>query len=264
MNPAIPQYNSYAATGSGRPFLFNQTYDITQSNEANTLDQIASEFYWLYGSDTVFLPREVQMPDTILGEYLAATIEKGFPIRMFIEEMEAWGGGGDIYSKFGLQVTDECTLYINKTSFFNAVSGTYYPKQGDLFWIAKAQKLFQISHVEDEIQPAFYLLGNRAGYKISCKLFSYSYEAISQAVSSGIPEAIKTLDTLIFNNEASGYESLNQKEQRKVVKPIQKAAVPVIDTTETDPLFGGALAASDVIRVGTFNVGDKAEPIKGN
>jgi hypothetical protein len=262
MNPQITQYNSYAATGSGRPFLFNQTYDITAAGEANTMDQIASEFYWMYGTDLVFLPREVQSPDSILGEYLAASIEKGFPIRMFIEEMEAWGGGGDIYSKFGLQVTDECTLYINKTSFFNAVSGTYYPKQGDLFYVNKAQKLFQISHVEDEVQPAFYLLGNRSGYKISCKLFSYSYEGINQSASAGIPEAIQALDNLIFSTEASAYESLNQKEERKTTKPVRTAAVPIVDKTEVDPLFGGTLAGQDVVRVGTFNVGDTAEKIK--
>lgn len=239
--PQIKQFNAYA--GGAPPFKFNNTYDINSSNEANTYNNIYSEFAYLYGTDIIFLPREVNKEETTFGEYLAATIERGYQIRLFLEETQAWSGNGDMYSKFGLQITDECTLYSNKLTFTQATSsdsltGGLYPKQGDLIYIVKSQKLFQISHIEDEVSPTFYLLGNRAGYKIQCKLFTYHHEAISQATDSGIPEAIQALDNLLDNimtPEATAVR-LEEKEFVNNNQPIQTSANPIIDTLETDPL----------------------------
>lgn len=241
MNPEIPQYNAYVS-GGAPPFLFNAVYDINQSNEANTYNQIASEFQYLHGTDVVFMPREVGPEESIFGEYLASKIEKGIPLRVFIEEMEAWSGGGDMYTKFGLQVTDECTIHTNKTSWLQAtnfsLSADVYPKQGDLFWIAKAQKLFQISHIEDETTPGFYLFGNRTGYKIQCKMFSYNHEEISQAPDSNIPAAVAALDDLLSQQDLPEQVPLVTKEINNLVVPLEQAATQTVDNTERDPLLG--------------------------
>lgn len=212
----------------------NQTHTIGGNNEASLYDSVFSEFIWLYGSDVVWLNKDVRKQENIFGDYLAAVIDKGYPMRMFIEEMEAWGGSGDIYSKFGLQVTDECTLFINKTSFFNASNG--YPKPGDLVYITKAQKLFEVQHIEDESAPGFYLFGNRTGYKISCKMFSYSHETIDQSVGNNIPDAVKALDELMDDTQTATQVTLQQKEVNNFVKPIQKHGVSIIDDSETDAL----------------------------
>lgn len=229
----IPTFNAYAPSGAPKWYA-NQTHTIGGQNEATLFNNAYSEFVWLYGSDVVWLNREVGKEESVFGEYLSAVFNKGTPMRMFIEEMEAWGGTGDIFSKFGLQVTDECTLYINKTSFYNA-SSSGYPKQGDLVYVNKAQKLFEVSHIEDESAPGFYLFGNRTGYKISCKLFSYNHEVINQSVSSGIPEAVQALDDLLLNN-AGQTVTLEQKEVENFNVPIQSVTSSVIDTTEEDPL----------------------------
>ena len=236
----IPQYDGYK---SPKPFYMNQTYKLDEPKEANLFDNIASEFYYLYGTDVTFLPREVNKEETTFGEYLSAVFNRGILLRCFIEEVEAWGGGnGDMYTKFGLQVTDECTLYINKTSFTAATKSTeapsgLFPKQGDLMYVTKSKKLFQISHIEDEVQPAFYLLGNRAGYKIQCKLFMYNHEVISQSPSAGIPEAIQALDGLL-NDLEGNIVPLETKEFNQNNKPVQQSAIPVINNTEIDALFG--------------------------
>ena len=251
----IKQYNAYGVSATRKPFVMNQTYTLEQPKEANLFDNIASEWYYLHGSDIIFLPREVNKEETTFGEYLSAVYNQGIPIRMFIEETEAWSGNGDMYSKFGLQVTDECTLYINKTSFANATNGMslsvsalgtitvtgsssqIYPKQGDLIYVVKSKKLFQISHIEDEVQPAFYLLGNRAGYKIQCKLFMYNHEVINQSASAGIPEAIQALDSLLDDLEGNNVP-IETKEYNQHNANIIKTALPVINNTEIDPLFG--------------------------
>lgn len=238
-------YNSYgtsATSAAPYPYVLNQVFPPSGTNDFTTQDILCSEWYYLYGTDIVFLPREVNKEETTFGEYLSAVFNVGKPMRMFVEEVEAWSGGGDMYSKFGLQVTDEATLYLNKSSFAKATSGSnapsgLFPKQGDLIYITKSQKLYQIAHVEDEIQPAFYLLGNRAGYKFTCKLFAYTHELISQEVSSGIPEAIMAIDNLLQDLEGN-MVNLETKEYNQNNKPIIQSAVPVIDNSETDPLLG--------------------------
>jgi hypothetical protein len=229
-------YNSYGTSAAQYPYLLNQTYPASGQNDFTTTDGLATEFYYLYGTDMTFLPRELYKEDTTFGEYLSSVFERGYPLRMFLEETEAWSGNGDMYSKFGLQVTDEGTMFINKSSFI-AQTENVYPKQGDLIYVNKSNKLFQIKHIEDEIQPAFYLLGQKAGFKFSCGLFAYNHEVISQSTSAGIPTAIQALDALLLDLEDNSV-TLEQKEFNQNNSPIITNAVPVIDKTEVDPLMG--------------------------
>jgi hypothetical protein len=233
----LADYNSYGVSAAKYPYMLNQTFPASGMNDFMTTDMLATEFYLLNGTDITFLPRELYKEDTAFGEYLSPVFEKGFPLRMFLEEVEAWSGNGDMYSKFGLQVTDEATLYINKSSFL-AQTENNYPKQDDLIYVAKSKKLFQIKHIEDEVQPAFYLLGQRAGFKFSCGLFSYNHEKISQSVSgedNGIPLAIQALDSLLSDLDGNQV-TLDQKEYNLNNAPIINNAVNIIDTREVDPL----------------------------
>lgn len=229
----IPQYNGYQAP---KQFYINRTYELSGSNEANLFDNISSEFYYMYGSPIYFLPRTTNKEETSFGEYLSATINNGYYLRMWIEELEAWSGNGDMYTKFGLQVTDECTCYINIESFKQATSGLY-PKQGDLIYHERSKKLFQISHIENECHPNFYMFGNLTGYKIQCKLFMYNHEKIDQNVNNGIPDAVKALDSLLLDLD-NNLVPLEDKEFNQNNKPIITTATPVINTDEVDPLFG--------------------------
>lgn len=236
-------YDSYGTTAVSaadinyKTYLLNQTYSLSGSNEANTMDRLASEWYYLYGTDMIFLPREVNKEETTFGEYLSAVFNKGIPMRMFIEETEMWSGNGDMYSKFGLQVTDECTLFCTKSFFTEQTSGVY-PKQGDLMYVPKSSKLFQISHLEDEIQPAFYLLGNRSGLKIQCKMFAYNHEVINQSVTSGIPSAIQALDSLLMDLDNKPVTAVASKDFSNNNKQNIIQALPIIDNHEQDPLLG--------------------------
>lgn len=229
-------YNSYGTSAVQYPYMLNQIHSpASGNNDFMTMDSIATEFYLLNGTDITFLPREVNKEETTFGEYLSAVFNRGIPLRMYVEEVEAWSGNGDMYSKFGLQVTDECTLYINKSLFSSATTGLF-PKQGDLFYINKSQKLFEISHIEDEVQPAFYLLGNRAGYKFSCKLFAYTHETFDKDISNGIPDAIKAIDDLL-EDLSGNMVTLPEKEFNQNNQPIITAATGIVNNSETDPLI---------------------------
>jgi hypothetical protein len=84
------------------------------------------------------------------------------------------------------------------------------------------QKLFEVSHIEDETQPGFYLFGNRSGYRLNCKLFSYNHEVINQSASAGIPAAIQALDALIEASESTDKISVETKEQTNMNMYYQK------------------------------------------
>lgn len=240
-------YDSYSPSGTSivplHPYMMNATFPASgENNDFLTEDSLATEYFLLYGHTMTFMPRELYKADEIFGEYLSPTFEKGYQIRMHVDENQAWGGGGDMYSKFGLQVTDELQAFINKSSFLAQTNNTY-PKIGDLLFHHVSNKLFSINGIENEIFPSFYRLGQNNMYKFSCKLFAFNHEVISQDVSgsapTGIPLQIQALDNLL--NDLTGTNTmvtLEQKDFNNNNAPIISNANSIIDNTEIDPLLG--------------------------
>lgn len=240
-NTAFTFFNAASGTPvSGLPpFKMNAVYDIGGSNEASLYNSVYTEFAWLYGTDIVFIERETYDAEPVFGEFMGKAFTRGTPMRLFVEETDGWGGGGgDQYTKFGIEVTDECTIFCPKITFEQARPGLY-PKYHDLIYVPKAKKLFEIKHIEDELPPAFYLLGNRSGYVFTCKTFVYDHSEI--IAGDGIPEEIVALDKLILDvNNAPVYEEINKTETEKTNDPIQTIAHSgLLDNSEVDPLTGG-------------------------
>jgi len=210
--PQIPQYNPTAA-----PFKFNAYYDINQANEANTFDNIMCEANNLYGHDLIYIEREVGTAEPIFGEYLSAKLTTGTPIRMFLEETQGWAGNAtDMYTKFGLQVTDEATFHCPITTFTRAKDDMYinsdlpasgyalsafYPKQGDLVYFLKGRKLFEILHIENEATPGFYSFGNRNAYVFKCK--TYTFDHMEVMADESIPAEVTGLNALAAQDESN-------------------------------------------------------------
>jgi hypothetical protein len=160
-------------------------------------------------------------------------------MRLYVEEAQGWGGIGDTYAKFGIQVNDECTVYCPKITFEQTLEGLY-PKYHDLIYIPKSRKLFEIKHIEDELPPAFYLLGNRSGYVFTCKTFAYDHSDI--VLGNGIPEEVTALDEIIIDPDTiqAKFDEINATEVEKVNVKVQTIAhETVIDHSESDPLTGG-------------------------
>lgn len=222
MLPQIPQFQL-----GTHPFKFNDSYDLTQGNEANTYLNVYAESTFLFGSDVVFLPRTPDNPEPIFGEYLASKLEAGYPMRLFVEDVTNWNGNGDVYSKFGLQVNDTTTFHCPKKMFEIFNNGVaIYPKQGDLIYYVKGKKLFEIQHIEDETQPGFYVFGNRQSYVIKCK--AYTYDHMQIAIDESIPPAVSSLASLATQD---------QQQYNDVVQDVV-AQQSILDNTEVDPITG--------------------------
>lgn len=220
-------------------YKFNEVYDINGANEASLYNSIYNEFTWHYGTDVVFVEKAVYESEPVFGEFIAKVYNRGTPMRLFIEQVDGWAGGGDLYSRFGIQITDECTIYCPKITFEQYLPGLY-PKYGDLIYVPKSRKLFEVKHIEDELPPTFYLLGNRAGYVLSCKAFVYDHSDIVEG--EGIPEEVTALDKLILDVQTNlpKYDEIDSKEiQNQNDKFTEIAHTTVIDHSEIDPLLGG-------------------------
>jgi hypothetical protein len=239
MNPTT-NFAFFDVGATGLPeYKFNEVYNPNGANEASLYNSIYNEFSWHYGTDIVFIERTVYDAESVFGEFMAKVYTRGTPMRLFIEQVDGWGGQGDIYSKFGIQITDECTVYCPKITFEQHLVGLC-PKYGDLIYVPKSRKLFEIKHIEDELPPTFYLLGNRAGYVMSCKAFVYDHSEVLD--SDGMPEEVAALDNLILDLQNNPkYDEINSKElanQNDKFTQIAHSGT-VLDHTEIDPLVGG-------------------------
>ena len=222
-NPQIPQYNPALA-----PFKFNAYYDITQANEANTFDNIMVESVHLFGHDTIYIECTPDTVEPIFGEFLSKKLSEGIPIRMFLEETQNWNGNGDMYSKFGLQMTQESTFHCPVTTFTKAkgVNIEFYPKVGDLIYFVKGNKLFEIMHIENNTSPGFYAFGNLNAYVFNCKM--YTYDAMEVSDDDSIPSEIQSLNSLADLEETTFNDAVGNT----------ITVSNVLSHTEVDPVTG--------------------------
>jgi hypothetical protein len=238
---AAPQIPQYMAGKS--PFKFNRNFDLNSAGEANTYNNIFAEATYQFGSDVVFIERTVNTPEFIFGEYLGSVLAAGTPMRLFQEELTAWGGGGDMYKKFGLTVTDEVTFYCPTLTFMTAKPDPdnegqflpFFPKQSDLILHVNSKKLFEIQHIETEAAPGFFVFGNKNSYVMKCKMYTYDHSGIDASADS-LPPEIKALDnvTTVGNKTFD----LLSNEENNFNKPIATEITKnkILDNSETDPL----------------------------
>lgn len=235
----IPQFDKNKSN-----FRFAQTYNPELSNEANLLTQIWLEAIFKFGVEVYYLERELNSPEPIFGEFLAAKISKGTQLYLQPENIAMNGGwtNEDMYSKFGLQPSDEETYYCPKATFMQAKNnpeydGTnnkylpFYPRVNDLIYHINAKKLFEIKHIEDETTMG-YIFGNRNFYQIKCKVYSYDSSEISNDTS--IPQEIQALDAHMTINGVSF--NIAEQEENNWNVPIENKSSGIIDTTEQDAL----------------------------
>lgn len=248
MLPQIPTYISNLSLNNA-PFRFNENFDITQSGAAHLYNSIFAEATHLHGCDVVYIERTLSNPEPIFGEYLSATLETGTPMRLRLEELTAWGGSGDMYTKFGLTMDDTATFYCPTLTFHQAKINPDYdstdptseqflkfnPKENDLIYYVNGKKLFEIQTIENEAAPGFYVFGNRNTYQMKCKIYSYQHENINM-LDLGISDGIKALDGIeTINNNI--YDIIGN-EETNFNTPVTTANSILIDTTEVDPLRG--------------------------
>jgi hypothetical protein len=140
----------------------------------------------MYGVDTYYLPRALQKEDLIFGEDVVSKFDDYFEIEVFIKNIDGFGGQGDLFRKFGLEVQDQATLLISRSRFDEEVDTELQPprpREGDLILFPENNALMEVKFVSNE-KMTFYQLGEWYVYQIEIQQFAYSHEKLD----TGIPE----------------------------------------------------------------------------
>ena len=149
------------------------------------LNSLTKEVIQMSGINVLYLKGSAtsSIKDTLLNEETLVVYKSAYEIEMYINTTTGFEGGGDISSKFGLEIQDELILIVNKERF---TEETFIanPREGDLIYFPLGRGIFQIKFVEHE--NPFYSLGKNTVYELTCELFKYSNEEFDiPAIESG-------------------------------------------------------------------------------
>jgi len=169
-------------------------------NEQYLVEDLIIESLRMYGNEVMYIPRTLVSKDEILGEDRLSKFTSSFPIEMYFENVDSFGGQGAFIQKFGLMMEQTATLVVARRRWEQFV-GRYgvttvpsRPCEGDLIYFPLSKGLFEIKFVAH--QDPFYQLGKLYVYKLQVELFQYASEAIDTGNKDiDVFESLKTLNT---------------------------------------------------------------------
>ena len=194
-------------------------------NEQYLIEDIIIESLKIYGNEVFYIPRSLVSKDNVLGEDRLSQFKTAFPIEMYFENVDSFGGQGAFIQKFGLMIEQSATLVVARRRW-NQLVGRYgqtqipsRPNEGDLIYFPLTGSLFELKFVQH--QDPFYQLGKLYVYKLQVELFQYSSERIDTGIAEiDTFESLKTFSTnttrnihgrvatITMTNSGTGYTSV--------------------------------------------------------
>ena len=185
-------------------FYFQSGNTSGTTSEQRLIEDLIIESLKIYGHDVFYLPRTLVKEDTIFDEDTLSKFTQAYPLEMYLENVEGFGGDGELFSKFGLEVRDSATFILARRRWDELVissGGTFTqdtrPSEGDLLYFQKTNSLFEIREVE--FNNPFYQANKLYIYRLKCELFEYSSEIIETGITELDANAEEdSLDMLIY------------------------------------------------------------------
>ena len=185
-------------------FYFQSGNTSGTTSEQRLIEDLIIESLKIYGHDVFYLPRTLVKEDTIFDEDTLSKFTQAYPLEMYLENVEGFGGDGELFSKFGLEVRDSATFILARRRWDELVissGGTFTqdtrPSEGDLLYFQKTNSLFEIREVE--FNNPFYQAGKLYIYRLKCELFEFSSEVIETGITELDANAEEdSLDMLIY------------------------------------------------------------------
>ena len=156
--------------------------------EADLYENLIVESLQIYGQNVYYLPRTIINRDEVLNEATGSTFDDAYMIEAYIDDAEGFGGAGDIYSKFGVEIRDEVTFTISRRRWGRFIGihnndvTNDEPIEGDIIYLPLSNSFFEIMFVEHE-QP-FYQLANLPVFKLKCSLWEYSDDELDTGIDA--------------------------------------------------------------------------------
>jgi len=166
-------------------YFNNYPGDQRKNTEMNFVEDLLVECIQMMGHNVYYIPREsFDEGDMIFGEYKNSKFGKAYTIEAYLNDVGGFGGQGDFFSKFGLQIQDNSNVVLSKRSFRKIIPSDLRsrPQEGDLVYVPVFQRLLEIKFIEEE--NLNFTLGNKNPYvyELKCEQFRYSQEQIDTGV----------------------------------------------------------------------------------
>lgn len=155
----------------------------------------------------LYIPRKLISLDEVLGEDRLSEFENAYPMVVYFENIDNFGGQGAFIQKFGMMNEQSATLVVSRKEWRRLVGSQAAtivpdrPNEGDLIYFPLAKSLFEIKFVQH--QDPFYQIGKLFVFKMEVELFQYSSEDINTGVEE--VDVFETLKT--FEDTTDGIDS---------------------------------------------------------
>ena len=182
----------------------NVYFNTGTKPEQRLYENLIIEQLRAFGQDVYYLPRKLVNEDTLFGEDTLSSFNDAYQVEMYLDNIEGYEGQKEMMTRFGLDMQDEATWVVSKRRFEQLISTdqnlivSTRPNEGDLIYFPLAKKLFEISFVDQD--DPFYQIANLPVFKMRCRTFEYSSEALDTGVSE--IDAIETSESM----DALGYQ----------------------------------------------------------
>ena len=226
--------------------------------ERDLYEDLVIEQIKIYGQDLKYMPRTLVNRDELFGEDVSSKFDDAYTLEMYIANVEGFEGDGDLYSKFGIRVTDQATFVVSRKRWTEEVDDNAdliregRPNEGDLIYFPLTKKLFEIKFVE--YKKPFYQLKNPYGafvYELRCELFEYSDEILDTGdteidnIETTFAAAIKLImDPGGIGDFTVGEEVVGDEYQAKATATITGDAVTAVTVTDGGSYYNAALPPS--------------------
>lgn len=147
---------------------------ITHLGEQNLIEDNVIESIKNTGMDVKYIIRENVSVDYLFKEDLDTQFSDFGVIEALLLDYDSFGGDGDLFNDFGLEVNDTLRLDISKKRFKEEFPEFLHPREGDLIFFPLNKALFEIKFVEKE--STFYQAGKLYVYELRCELFEFGDE----------------------------------------------------------------------------------------
>ena len=165
----------------------NSFFTQGTTGEQDLVGSLVTEQIKMFGKDVYYIPRTLVDRDSVFEEDILSAFNGAYLIEAYIEDATGFRGDGDMFSKFGVRISDQVTFIISRERFTAAVDDNAQlivegrPNEGDLIHLPMANKTFEIQFVEHEVP--FYQLGKVHVWGLRCELFEYSDEDFNTGVA---------------------------------------------------------------------------------
>ena len=165
----------------------NSFFTQGTTGEQDLVGSLVTEQIKMFGKDVYYIPRTLVDRDSVFEEDSLSAFNGAYLIEAYIEDATGFRGDGDMFTKFGVRISDQVTFIISRERFTAAVDDNAQlivegrPNEGDLIHLPMANKTFEIQFVEHEVP--FYQLGKVHVWGLRCELFEYSDEDFNTGVT---------------------------------------------------------------------------------